>query len=62
MRLNLHPLGREFWEDRVRFLLESQRPAEMTPAMRDMVYAMIRMLLRDTEGFVSHFMLHAKKK
>lgn len=26
-----------------------------------MVYAMIRMLNRDADGFVSHFMLHARR-
>jgi SAM-dependent methyltransferase len=57
----LHPRGAEFWEDRVRFLLEAQRPVEMTPGRRNMVYAIIRMLNRDQDGFVSHFMLHAKK-
>ena len=58
----LHPRGAEFWEDRVRFLLEAQRPAEMTASRRNMVYEIIRMLNRDADGFVSHFMLHAKKK
>ena len=59
---DLHPRGAEFWEDRVRFLLEAQRPAEMTASRRSMVYEIIRMLNRDANGFVSHFMLHAKKK
>jgi len=58
----LHPRGAEFWEDRVRFLLEAQRPAEMRPGMRKMVHAIIRMLNRDADGFVSHFMLHARKR
>ncbi|HXQ81922.1 MAG TPA: class I SAM-dependent methyltransferase [Opitutaceae bacterium] len=58
----LHPRGAEFWEDRVRFLLETQRPAKMRPGMRNMVHAMIRMLNRDADGFVSHFMLHARKR
>ena len=57
----LHPRGAEFWEDRVRFLLEAQRPAEMTASRRNMVYEIIRMLNRDADGFVSHFMLYAKK-
>jgi len=58
----LHPRGREFWEDRVRFLLEAQPPAAMTPGRRNMVRAIIRMLNRDGDGFVSHFMLHARKR
>jgi len=58
---DLHPRGAEFWDDRVRFLLEAQRPAEMRASRRDMVYEIIRMLNRDADGFVSHFMLHAKK-
>ena len=57
----LHPRGVEFWDDRIRFLLDSQRPADMEPWMRDMLYAMIRMRNRDADGFVSHFMLHARK-
>jgi cyclopropane fatty-acyl-phospholipid synthase-like methyltransferase len=56
----LHPRGVEFWEDRVRFLLETAPHPEM-PWWHDMVFAMIRMLNRDTDGFVSHFMLHARK-
>lgn len=58
----LHPRGVEFWTDRVRFLLEEQSPRAMPPWKRDMVYAMIRMLNRDHDGFVSHFMLHARKR
>ena len=58
----LHPRGAEFWEDRVRFLLEAQRPTEMSVSRRNMVYEIIRMLNRDEDGFVSHFLLHAKKK
>jgi len=46
----------------VRFLLEAQRPPEMRASRRNMVYEMIRMLNRDADGFVSHFMLHAKKR
>jgi SAM-dependent methyltransferase len=59
---DLHPRGAEFREDRVRFLLEAQRPAEMTAGRRNMVYEIIRMLNRDTDEFVSHLMLHAKKR
>ena len=58
----LHSRGVEFWTDRVRFLLEEQRPVEMRPSRREMVYAIIRMLNRDQDGFVSHFMLHARKR
>jgi len=58
----LHPRGTEFWEDRVRFLLEEQNPREMPAWKRDMVYHMIRMLNRDLNGFVSHFVLHARKE
>jgi SAM-dependent methyltransferase len=57
----LHPRGVEFWEDRVRFLLEAQASKDLSPRRRDMIYAIIRMLNRDVNGFVSHFMLHAKK-
>lgn len=57
----LHTRGAEFWSDRVRFLLETKHPNDMEPWMRDMVHAMIRMLNRDTDGFVSHFMLHVRK-
>jgi SAM-dependent methyltransferase len=59
---DLHPRGVEFWEDRVRFLLEVQRPTEMRASRRDMVHEIIRMLNRDADGFVSHFTLHAKKR
>ncbi len=58
----LHPRGVEFWDDRVRYLLEAQSPTKMEPWMRDMIYAMIRMRNRDTDGFVSHFMLHARRQ
>ncbi len=57
----LHPLGIEFWEDRMRFLLEAQHPTDMEPWMLHMIYETTRMLNRDEDGFVSHFMLHAKK-
>lgn len=57
----LHPRGVEFWEDRVRFLIEEQPPREMPPWKRDMIHAMIRMLNRDAEGMVSHFILHGRK-
>jgi SAM-dependent methyltransferase len=57
----LHPRGVEFWADRVRFLLEDQRSTEMRPSRQEMIHAMIRMLNRDHDGFVSHFMLHARK-
>jgi cyclopropane fatty-acyl-phospholipid synthase-like methyltransferase len=61
LQSSLHPRGVEFWEDRVRFLLEEQDPREMPSWKRDMIYHMIRMLNRDTDGFVSHFILHAKR-
>lgn len=57
----LHPLGAGFWSDRVRFLLESQRPSEMSIGRRNMVHAIIQALNCDSDGFISHFMLHAKK-
>ena len=60
LQSSLHPRGVEFWEDRVRYLLETEPHPDM-PWWRDMVHAMIRMLNRDTDGFVSHFMLHARK-
>jgi SAM-dependent methyltransferase len=62
LRSEVHPLGAAFWSDRVRFLLESQRPADMPPAMGAMVHAIIRMLNRDEDGFVTHFTLHARKR
>jgi cyclopropane fatty-acyl-phospholipid synthase-like methyltransferase len=57
----LHPRGVEFWEDRVRFLIDEQSPTEMPEWRRRMVHDMIALLNRDTEGFVSHFILHAKR-
>ncbi|MEO6876619.1 MAG: class I SAM-dependent methyltransferase, partial [Opitutaceae bacterium] len=57
----LHPRGVEFWEDRMRFLLEEQTPRAMPEWKRAMIYASVRMLNRDTDGRVSHFMLHASK-
>jgi SAM-dependent methyltransferase len=56
-----HPFGVEFWYDRVRFLLESQAPAEMNEGQRNMIFAMIRALNHDREGLITHFILHAKK-
>jgi SAM-dependent methyltransferase len=61
LQSSLHPRGVEFWEDRVRYLLEEEDPREMARWKRDMVYGMIRMLNRDADGFVSHFILHARK-
>jgi SAM-dependent methyltransferase len=57
----LHPKGVEFWEDRVHYLIEEEHPKVMPPWKRNMTHAMLRMLNRDADGFVSHFMLHAKK-
>lgn len=57
----LHPRGAEFWEDRVRFLIDAQHPTEMPEWKRRMVHDMLALLNRDTEGFVSHFILHAKR-
>jgi SAM-dependent methyltransferase len=58
----LHPRGVEFWEDRVRFLLETKPTSDMSEPRRSMILAIIRMLNRDADGFVSHFMLHARKR
>jgi len=60
-RSELHPRGIEFWEDRVRFLLEEQDAREMPSWKQSMIFNMIRMLNCDTDGFVSHFMLYAQK-
>jgi SAM-dependent methyltransferase len=57
----LHPHGALFWEDRVRFLLEEKPLREMPPWRQSMIRDMIRMLNRDRDGFVSHFVLHARK-
>jgi SAM-dependent methyltransferase len=58
----LHPRGAEFWEDRVHYLLQEEHPEQMPAWKRDMTHAMIRMINRDIDGFVSHFMLHARKR
>ncbi len=52
-----HGRGWEFWEDRVTYPLEKQPPEEMNSSRREMVHQMIRMLNRDVDEFVSHFML-----
>lgn len=57
----LHPRGALFWQDRVRFLLEEKPLAEMSPGRQGMIYDILRMLQRDPDGFVSHFVLHARK-
>lgn len=57
----LHPDGALFWEDRVRFLLEEKPLAECPPWRQAMVFDMIRMLNCDHDGFVSHFVMHARK-
>jgi SAM-dependent methyltransferase len=57
----LHPRGVEFWDNRVKFLLDSQKVSEMTEGRRQMLHDIVRMLARDHDGFVSHFMLHLKK-
>ncbi|MFT3831655.1 MAG: class I SAM-dependent methyltransferase [Opitutaceae bacterium] len=58
----LHPHGALFWEDRVRFLLEEKSPAAMPVWREKMIHEMIRMLNRDRDGFVSHFVLHARRR
>ncbi len=62
VRSELHPRGVEFWADRVRFLLEEQPPRDMPAWKRAMIHAMIRLLNRDHDGFVSHYMLYARRK
>ncbi len=57
----LHPRGVEFWEDRVRFLLDAQKIGEMSEGRRQMLHDMVRMLGQDHDGFVSHFVLHLRK-
>lgn len=57
----LHPRGVEFWEDRVKFLLDTQKVSEMTEGRRQMLHDIVRMLARNHDGFVSHFMLSLKK-
>ena len=61
LHAELHPRGVEFWEDRVKFLLDSQKVDEMSEGRRQMLHDMVRMLARDHDGFVSHFMLLLKK-
>ncbi len=61
LHAELHPRGVEFWEDRVKFLLENQKVDEMSEGRRQMLHDMVRMLARDHDGFVSHFMLHFRK-
>lgn len=58
----LHPRGVEFWEDRVRFLLENQPVESMSPGRRAMVLGILRMLNADDSGFVSHFIFHGRKR
>jgi SAM-dependent methyltransferase len=58
---DLHPRGVEFWEDRVRYLIEEQEPKDMPIWRQQMVRDMIALLDRDLDGFVSHFVLHAKR-
>lgn len=56
------PHGARFWSDRVRRLLE-ERDMWSEPAwVQDMVRDMMRMLARDKDGFVTHFVLHARKR
>ncbi len=57
----LHVHGVPFLEDRVRYLLENQRLEAMFPGRREMIFGIIRMLNRDDDGAVSHFILHARK-
>ena len=58
----LHPRRVEFWEDRVRFLLGNQAIELMSPGRRAMVLGILRMLNADDSGFVSHFILHGRKR
>ena len=57
-----NPLGREFWLDDIRWLLESTHPREMSPEMRDMVLQQIVMLLTDHERFVTYMTLIAENE
>lgn len=59
---SLHRYGNVFWEDRVRFILETESIDSMPEWKREMVLAMIKMLNRDTDGFVSHFIAHVRRK
>ena len=57
----LHVYGGSFGEDGFRYLLENQHMEAMSPGRREMIIGIIRMLKRDDDGFVSHFILHARK-
>ncbi len=57
----LHPRGVEFWEDRVKFLLETEDCSTMPKGRLGMIRDILRMLLRDHDGYVSHFILHLRK-
>jgi SAM-dependent methyltransferase len=59
---SLHPRGHDFWEDRVRFLAETQTVAAMEPWKQQMLHAILRMLNRDVDHFVSHFTLSARMR
>ncbi len=56
-----HPESRVFWEDWLRYWLETKAPADMTPAELEGLRAFLRMLEHDRENFVSHLLLVAEK-
>jgi len=62
LHADLHPLGVEFWEDRVKFLLDHQKISDMSEGRREMIFDILRMLRCDRDGFVSHFTMHLRKK
>jgi len=57
-----HPMGRKFWLDDVRWLIESSHPKDIGPEMREMVLQQIIMLLTDQKRFVTYLTLIAEKK
>jgi cyclopropane fatty-acyl-phospholipid synthase-like methyltransferase len=56
-----HSMGREFWLDEIRWLLEECHPRDRDSWMREMIFQDILMLLTDQQRLLTYFMLLVEK-
>jgi SAM-dependent methyltransferase len=56
-----HRDGVRFWPDRVHRLVEEHRIENMPAGIRQMVASMLKMIAKNGEGYVTHFILSARR-
>ena len=56
-----HRDGVRFWPDRVHRLVEEQGIEEMREGTKQMVAAMLKMIANNDDGYVTHFILSARR-